>query len=128
MDRNHVVIAFLAGVCVSLGVALVLQTGQTLPRAHAQTSGGGEMFAVTGSGTQGQGHDVLFVLDGRSQRLGVYEYKQGRLSVGAIRNLEFDLLFQEFSKGRGKQEPAVREMRKQQNKGSGKTKKKRSRR
>ncbi len=108
MDRSHLLIAFLLGVCVALGTALVLQSGDALPRAHAQASGSGEMFAVTGTGTTSQGHDVLFLVDSRSSRLAVYEYKGGRLTVGAIRNLEYDLRFQEFP-GK-KQNPSVRDM------------------
>ena len=125
MDRSNLVIAFLAGVCVALGTALVLQSGDALPRAYAQASGGGEMFAVTGTGTSGQGRDVIFVVDSRSQRLGIYEYKDGRISLGAVRNLEYDLLFQEWSPSGKTQAPSVKEMRDLQNKGGKKKKRRR---
>ena len=90
MDRSHALVAFLLGVCAALGVALVLQSGNALPQAHAQASGSGEMFAVTGTGTSGQSRDVLFLIDSRATRVAVYEYKDGNLSLGAVRNIEYD--------------------------------------
>lgn len=108
MDRSHVVIAFLLGICVALGTALVLQRGDALPRAHAQANATGDLYALVGTGTQGQSRDVLFVVDTRSTRLAVYEYKDGRLTVGAIRNIEYDLRFNEFP-GK-KQTPSVKDM------------------
>ncbi len=111
MDRSHLVIGFLLGICVTLGVALVVQSGDHIPRAYAQTSGTGEMFAVTGSGTQAQGTDILFVIDSRATRLAVYEYKGGRLRLAAVRNMEYDLRFNEWPEGM--QKPSVREMRDQ---------------
>lgn len=113
MDRSQLVIAFLLGICVALGVALVVQSGDALPRAYAQTAAGGsEIFAVTGTGTQGQGRDVLFIIDAAQTRLMVYEYKNERLTVGAIRNFEFDARFQEFPGKRRPQKPTVLEMKK----------------
>lgn len=124
MDRSHVVIAFLSGVCLALGTALMLQSGDALPRAHAQSaSGGGEMFAVTGTGYQGQSKDALFIVDSRSQRLAVYEYNNRKLTLACVRNMEYDLLFQEFSNPKnGQQDPSVAEMRKAQNNAGGKKK------
>jgi hypothetical protein len=111
MDRNQLVIAFLLGVCVALGVALIVQSGEALPRAHAQAAAGGELFAVTGTGTTGQSRDVIFLVDAGQTRLMVYEYKDGRLSLGAVRNFEFETRFQEWSpKGRD-QMPSVKDMR-----------------
>ncbi len=111
MDRSHVVIAFLLGVVVALGASIGLQ--QPLPAAHAQTAGGASnVFAVTGSGTQGQSRDVLFVLDPESRRLCVYEYKDGSLALGAVRNMEFELRFQEWSQRGKSQNPSVGDVRK----------------
>ena len=113
MDRSKLVIAFLLGVCAALSVALIVQSGNAIPRAYAQASGqAGDIFAVTGTGTQGQGRDVLFVIDSAQTRLMVYEYKNERLTVGAIRNFEFDARFQEFPGKRKPQKPTVAEMKK----------------
>lgn len=113
MDRNKLVVAFLLGVCAALSVALILQSGNALPKAYAQATGtAGDIFAVTGTGTQGQGRDVLFVIDAAQTRLMVYEYKNERLTVGAIRNFEFDARFQEFPGKKKPQKPSVNEMRK----------------
>ena len=68
--------------------------------------------------------DVLFLVDAHSRRLIVYEYKDGGLEVGAIRNMEFDLLFQEWSKQRRKQRPSVKDMRDAQNRSKGGKRKK----
>ena len=79
----------------------------------AQTSGSGPgVFAVTGSGTQGQSRDVLFVIDQESRRLGVYEYKDGRLELTAVRNTEYEFRFQEWSPRGKDQRPPVNDMRK----------------
>ena len=111
MDRNQSLIAFLMGVCVALAVALVVQSGNALPQAHAQATGtAGELTVVTGTGTTGQSRDVIFMVDAAQTRIMVYEYKDGRLTVGAVRNFEFDTRFQEYP-GK-KQKPSVADMRK----------------
>lgn len=112
MDRSHLVIAFLLGVCVALGVALIVQSGDAMPKAYAQASGGGgEIFAVTGTGTSGQSRDVLFMIDGGQTRLMVYEYKDGRLQLGAVRNFEFETRFQDWAPPGKEQKPSVKDMR-----------------
>jgi hypothetical protein len=106
------VIGFLGGLVVALGAALVIQSGQALPQAHAQTAGQANgLFAVTGSGTQGQSRDVLFVVDPNSSRLAVYEYKDGALVLTAMRNTEFEFRFQEWSPQGKSQRPSVADMR-----------------
>lgn len=112
-DRSSMTIGFLLGMVIALGAALVVQSGQALPQAYAQTAGSGPgVFAVTGSGTQGQSRDVLFVIDQESRRLGVYEYKDGRLECTAIRNTEYEFRFQEWSPRGKEQRPSVNDMRK----------------
>lgn len=112
-DRSSLTIGFLLGMVIALGAALVVQSGQALPRAYAQTAGNGPgLFAVTGSGTQGQSRDVLFLVDPESRRIGVYEYKDGRLECTAIRNTEFEFRFQEWSPRGKDQRPSVSDMRK----------------
>lgn len=91
MERSNLIIAFLCGVCVALGTALLVNSGDTLPKAHAQSAGGGQLFAVTGTGYSGQGRDVVFVVDSTNQTMAVYEYKNNKLNVAAIRNLEYDM-------------------------------------
>lgn len=112
-DRTSMTIGFLLGAVVALSAALVVQSGQVLPRANAQTAGGHhQMFAVTGSGTQGQSRDVLFVVDPESNRLSVYEYKDGRLELTAVRNTEYERRFEEWSPRGKEQRPPVGDMRK----------------
>jgi hypothetical protein len=108
VDRSQMTIGFLLGMVCALGLALVLQTGQALPTAYAQTAGSGQgMFAVTGSGTSGQSRDVFFLVDPASTRIMVYEFKEGTLTLSAVRNVEYDMRFQEWS-ARGKtQVPSV---------------------
>jgi hypothetical protein len=117
--KSRLTIAFLLGVCVALGAALVFSSGNALPNAYAQAAGGaGSMFAVTGTGTTQQGKDILFVIDGASQRLLVYEYQGGRLTMGAVRNMEFDVQIPyEFLNGKKKQTPPVLEIKKAVEKG-----------
>jgi len=110
-QRNHVLIAFLMGVVITLGAALLLQSGSALPKAHAQAAAGGQgLFMVTGTGFQGQSRDVLFLVDPQSSRLAVYEYKNGRLALQAIRNLEYELRFQTWNPRGKDQEPTVKDM------------------
>ena len=117
MTRTHGTIGFLLGMVCALGLALLVQSGGGLPAAHAQTAGGGQgMFAVTGSGTQGQSRDVLFLVDPASTRLMVYEYKDGTLSLSAVRNMEFEMRFQEYSNNRKVQSPSVKDMREESEK------------
>jgi hypothetical protein len=117
MNRNQVTIGFLFGMVCALGLALLVQSGAALPAAHAQTAGGGAgMFAVTGSGTQGQSRDVLFIVDPASTRLMVYEFKDGTLSLSAVRNIEFEMRFQEYSNNRKTQSPSVGSMREESEK------------
>ena len=113
-DRNPLIIAFLLGVCCALGVALMFNSNSPFPRAYAQAAGGANsMFAVTGTGTTNQGRDVLFVVDSSSQRLAIYEYQNGRLRMGAVRNIEFDLQIPyEYLAGKKKQEPRVLDIKK----------------
>jgi hypothetical protein len=111
MERSQSIVAFLSGIIVALGGALLAQSG--LPEAKAQTSGSGQqMFAVTGSGTQGQSRDVLFLIKPDENRLAVYEYKDGVLALAAMRNTEFEFRFQEWSPQGKQQRPSVAEMRK----------------
>lgn len=113
MDRRgQLVIAFLLGAVAALGFALVSQHDPFAP-AWAQASSSGAKFTmVTGTGTQGQSRDILFLFDEETRRLAIYEYKDGSLSLGAIRNIEYELRFETYS-GRGKdQNPTVKEMKK----------------
>ncbi|RMG17310.1 MAG: hypothetical protein D6731_04430 [Planctomycetota bacterium] len=125
MDRSHLVIAFLAGTCVALATALVLQSGNTLPQAYAQASGSGEMVAVTGTGTSQQGRDVLFLVDAANTRLLVYEYKDGRLNMAAVRNFEYETRFQEWAPPGRDQKPSVKEMRNLSEESGGKKRRRR---
>lgn len=113
MDRSQVIIAFLLGAVVTLGAALLLQSQtQVLNPAYGQAAAGSSsnMFMVTGSGTQGQSRDVLFLIDAGAPRLAVYEYKDGRLELGAVRNIEYELRFEEWSARGKEQRPGVKEM------------------
>ena len=117
-SKSNFVIAFLTGACVALGATLMVQNGEALPRAYAQAAGGGTLFAVTGTGTTQQGRDILFVVDSASQHLAVYEYKEGNLKMGAVRNLEFDLQIPlEYLPQGKKQDPAVADIKKAIEKG-----------
>ncbi len=112
MDRSHLVIAFLSGVCVALAAALIVQSGEALPKAYAQAGGSaGEITAITGTGTSGQSRDVLFMIDAGQTRLMVYEYKDGRLQLGAVRNFEYETRFQDWSADGKQQKPSVKDMR-----------------
>ena len=113
MDRNQAVIAFLLGVCTALGTALIVQSGNVVPQAYAQSRGSGEFFVEAGRGTTGQSRDVFFLVDTANTRLAVYEYKDGALKVGAIRNIEYDMRFEEWTGGKRKQIPTVQQMKKQ---------------
>jgi hypothetical protein len=76
---------------VLLGGALVLlAVDRTAPAVHAQQAGGSSYFAVTAPG-QGQGTNVLFVIDPTTERLMVYEHKSGgKLELVTVRTMELD--------------------------------------
>ena len=125
-SKSNFIIAFLAGACVALVAAMMVQNGEALPRAYGQAAGGGSLFAVTGTGTTQQGRDILFVVDSGSQHLAIYEYKEGNLKMGAVRNLEFDLQIpNEYLPQGRKQDPPVADIKKAIEKGGSKKGKKR---
>ena len=64
MDRSHLAVAFLLGVCVALGVALVVQSGNAIAPAYAQ-GGAGDLIVESGRGTQGQGPRMRVPSQGR---------------------------------------------------------------
>lgn len=110
--RGQLVIAFLLGAVASMGFALVNQRDPFTPAYGQATSSGNKFTMVTGTGTQSQSRDILFMFDEENRRLAIYEYKDGSLSLGAIRNIEYELRFETYS-GRGKeQNPTVKEMKK----------------
>lgn len=74
---------------VLLGGALVLLAVDRAP-ARAAEAGGSQYFAVTAPG-QGQGTNVLFVIDPTTERLLVYEHKSGgKLELVTVRAMELD--------------------------------------
>lgn len=119
MQRSQLFVGFLLGVVVALAGAFVARSDSALPTAQADAAGGQQMFAVVGTGTQGQSRDVLFLIDPSAPRLAVYEYKDGRLELGAVRNIEFDLRFQEYAPRGKDQRPSVRDMKQQTESGEG---------
>ena len=124
-SKSNFVIAFLAGACVALIAALMVSNEDALPRAYGQSAGGGQLFAVTGTGTAQQGRDILFVVDSASQHLAVYEYKEGNLKMGAVRNLTYDLQIpNEYLPQGRKQDPPVADIKKAIDRGGNKPKRK----
>lgn len=112
-NRSSLVIAFLLGVIVTLGFALLNQnSAHYLPAAYADGgSGGPGVFMVTNNGTSGQGQDVLFLVESTDagKRLAIYEWNRGRLELGAVRNIDYDLRFESWSKKGQQQKPSVKE-------------------
>jgi hypothetical protein len=114
MDRrSSLVSAFLLGAVTAMGFALVSRQDSVLTPAYGQAASGGSKFAlVTGTGTSGQSRDVLFLFDEETRRLAVYEYKDSSLSLGAVRNIEYELRFETWSPRGKDQQPTVKEMKK----------------
>jgi hypothetical protein len=106
--------AFLLGAITALGFALVSRDGgQVLAPAYGQAASSGAKFTmVTGTGTQSQSRDILFLFDEENRRLAIYEYKDGSLSLGAIRNIDYDLRFETWSPRGKEQVPTVKDMKK----------------
>lgn len=94
----------------ALGLGLLHLGGP--PRAQAQQAGGQQMFAVVGAG-QGQGSNVLFVIDPPSARLMVYEHRAGgKLELVTVRNMEHELRYEQWPKnGPRATIPSVEDMR-----------------
>lgn len=111
MQRTQLPVAFLLGAVVALAGALVVTNGR-LPEAHAQTAGNSDYVCIAGNGGQQQNRDTLFVLDSKASRLAIYQLNNGRLSLMAVRNMLYDLKFEEYSNpsGGGKQQPSVKEV------------------
>ncbi len=98
----------------ALLTALAFSAGSLLGTndARAQNAPGNPtMYAVTNTGSQGQGKDYVFLVDSETTRLAVYELNGGRLSLIAVRNLEYDLQYQEWSPRGRTQVPSVEDVR-----------------
>ena len=111
MVRTQLVVAFLLGTVVALSAVLV-GGGRALPEAYAQTSGNNELLAVMGTMNQGKGPtDNLYVIDSKSLRLAIYKWNGQSLELGAVRNMSYDMKFEEWP-GKGQpQRPTVEEQR-----------------
>jgi hypothetical protein len=96
-----------------LAVLGLLVYGARPERASAQQAGGQQMFAVTAPG-QGQGSNVLFVIDPATTRLLVYEHRVGgKLELVTVRNMEFEDKFQQWpTEGATATTPSVKDMEK----------------
>lgn len=109
--KSDTVIAFLMGAVVALGSAVTVLVASHQPqKAHASEDGRGDLFGLVGTGFQGQSRDVLFVLDATQKRMAVYEYKSPKISLTQVRNITYDLKFEEWP-GRPNQTPSVKEQR-----------------
>ena len=87
-------VPFLAG---ALAAAVLVPFLSTSPQpAYAQQQGGaGTCFAVTAPGN-GQGQNVLYVIDSDSMHLMVYEHRVGgQLNLTQVRNFEPETRFPE---------------------------------
>jgi hypothetical protein len=111
MLRTQVVIAFLLGAVVALGGALLVTSSRGLPEAYAQTAGNNDMIALAGTGDQGKSKETLMIIDSKSQRLAVYQFQNLSLQLCAIRNMQYDLKFEEWPGASRPQSPTVAEQR-----------------
>jgi hypothetical protein len=113
MLRTQLVIAFLLGAVVALSAALVVGAGRLgLPEAYAQTAGNNDVVAIMGTmNTQKGPCDNLFVVDSKTMRLAVYQWNGQQMVLGAVRNMTYDLKFEEFPGKTKPQSPTVEEMR-----------------
>lgn len=114
--KKEIIVAFLLGIALTLGVALFALVNFTPRPVFASEAGKSELFGMLGQGYLGQSRDTLFVIDPKSKRLLVYDYNKGTLNLSAVRNIEGDLRFQEYS-ANGQQNPSVSEIRRKLRKG-----------
>jgi hypothetical protein len=94
------------GLAVALGFALA-GSRAPLREALGQTAGNNEFVGLLGSGPGAGEHSVVF-LDAKSNRMAVYNLKANELSLVAVRNIAYDLKFEEVGVN---QKPHVAEMR-----------------
>lgn len=113
MLRTQLVIAFLLGAVVALSAALVVGAGRVgLPEAYAQSSGNNEMVALMGTmNTQKGPCDNVYVVDSKTMRMAVYQWNGQNMTLGAVRNMTYDLKFEEWPGKNKPQSPTVEEMR-----------------
>jgi hypothetical protein len=111
MQRTQLVIAFLLGTVAALLLVLVTTNGRgAFPEAFAQTAANNRLVVVGGNGGSQQNRDTIFVIDSETKRLAVYQLNNGKLSLMAVRNLTYDMEFEEYAnpKAGGPQDPTVR--------------------
>jgi len=113
MARHHVVIAFLAGAVLALGAALVLTSDHVgLPKAYGQAAGNADILALMGTMNQGRGPtDNLYIVDTKTTRLAIYQWNGQKLALGAVRNIQYDLKFEEWPGKGAPQSPSVSDQR-----------------
>ena len=105
-------VRFLTVALVIAVVAPWLSPG--VPPAFAEALGvkKGEVVALTAPGN-GNGSNVLFLIDSDRQRVLVYEHKTGgKLTLTAVRNYEYEIEFEQWpgDKARTAPEPPVGEL------------------
>ena len=110
MQRSQVLLSFLLGAVVALFAALLVVAGGRLPEARAQGMANQDMLVTVGNGGQQQNRDTLFIVDSKSMRLAIYQLNNGKLTLMAVRNIIYDLKFEEFSTPGQKQAPGVKEV------------------
>ena len=109
MHRRTWTLAVVALLAYFAGMA-TLSSPLSRPPAHAETaSSSDEMVIVTGNFKSGAA-GLVWLIHSPSRRLLVYERRNGQLTLGAARNIDWDLQLREFPKGR--QVPAVSQVRK----------------
>jgi hypothetical protein len=91
--------------CVALAAAVVapwLLPGPTPAYADALAANQHGVVALTAPGN-GNGNNVLFLVDSQNTRLLVYEHRAGgKLELTAVRNYEYEAEFEQWPGGKAK--------------------------
>ena len=98
MQRTQLVVAFLLGAVVALGAALIVTVGHaSLPAAYAQgVSANNEILMTATTDTTNQ-NNTVYVMDSKSMRLAVYRVTGGKLVLGAVRHLMYDMKLSDYN-------------------------------
>ena len=110
--RSQVLVAFLMGAVVALGAALLVTSSRPgFPEANAQTQGSNNDYIVSiGQGNAQRGQDTVFIFDSKEHRLCAYSFNNNVINLVGVRNIAYDLKFNEWNAG-AKSNPSVESVR-----------------
>lgn len=112
MSKQGALTLFLGVAIGANAVLLGLLAAPSLPTASGENAEGTNGFLLTTGILQGKGQaDAVYILDTQNKKLAIYFMNNTRLELIGVRDIQYDLIPQDYSPKGGGQVPTVKEMR-----------------